>query len=169
MLVYEYHLSSYASCIIPLNSTKNERKQNYRWVQKSVAQCTTRFNHLSPSLDLTTGPLYPKAHINYQSHVRKHRHHKDPIAKMPLYELFCIASHNPTSPVCPSPPFSSSHTRSRNEDQLTFQANLRQLVSSVSSVIHNNGGVVRDLKSLGKGVTLPMKFRANQAYHTHGE
>jgi small subunit ribosomal protein S6 len=88
---------------------------------------------------------------------------------MPLYELFCIASHNPTSPVCPSPPFSSSYTRIHNEDQLTFKANLRQLVSSVSSVIHNNGGVVRDLKSLGKGVTLPMKFRANQAYHTHGE
>ena len=52
---------------------------------------------------------------------------------------------------------------------LTTKANLRQLVSSVSTVIHNNGGVVRDLKSLGKGVTLPTKFRANQAYHTHGE
>ena len=85
---------------------------------------------------------------------------------MPLYELFCIASHNPTSPVCPSSP---SSTRIHDKDQLTCKANLRQLVSSVSSVIHNNGGVVRDLKSLGKGVTLPMKFRANQAYHTHGE
>ena len=69
----------------------------------------------------------------------------------------------------PSAPRPTSPMHIHNEDQLTFKANLRQLVSSVSSVIHNNGGVVRDLKSLGKGVTLPMKFRANQAYHTHGE
>jgi hypothetical protein len=53
-------LSSYASCIIPLNSTKNERKQNYRWVQKSVALYTGRFNHLSTSLDLTTRPSYQR-------------------------------------------------------------------------------------------------------------
>ena len=82
---------------------------------------------------------------------------------MPLYELFCIASHNPTSPVSPPPPHLSMTV------VLKTKANLRQLVSSVSTVIHNNGGVVRDLKSLGKGVTLPTKFRANQAYHTPGE
>jgi hypothetical protein len=139
-------------------------------MQKSIC----RVNHLSPFLDLTAGHIEPRARSSYQPDIRKHRHKKDPIAKMPLYELFCIASHNPTSPVCPSPPSpssppSTSPTRLHQTDQLTFKANLRQLVSSVSSVIHNNGGVVRDLKSLGKGVTLPMKFRANQAYHTHGE
>ncbi|KAI9637474.1 uncharacterized protein MKK02DRAFT_43398 [Dioszegia hungarica] len=65
---------------------------------------------------------------------------------MPLYELFCIASHNPTSP-----------------------ANLRQLIDGIARQIHSSGGVVRDMKSLGVGLTLPMRMRANQQYHTRGD
>ncbi|RSH83465.1 uncharacterized protein EHS24_007150 [Apiotrichum porosum] len=65
---------------------------------------------------------------------------------MPLYELFCIASHNPVSP-----------------------ANLRQLVQSLATTVHRSGGVVRDFASLGKNVTLPTRMRRNQQYHTHGD
>ncbi|CAD6577868.1 MAG: hypothetical protein TREMPRED_002054 [Tremellales sp. Tagirdzhanova-0007] len=52
---------------------------------------------------------------------------------MPLYELFCIAAHNPTSP------------------------------------IHASGGVLRDLRNLGIGLTLPMRMRRHQQYFHRGE
>ncbi|GFZ49492.1 hypothetical protein JCM24511_07612 [Saitozyma sp. JCM 24511] len=65
---------------------------------------------------------------------------------MPLYELFCIASHNPASP-----------------------ANLRQLIDGLARQVHSSGGVVRDLKNLGIGLTLPTRMRANQQYHDRGD
>lgn len=49
------------------------------------------------------------------------------------------------------------------------QANLRQLIDGIARQIHSSGGVVRDMKSLGVGLTLPMRMRANQQYHTRGE
>ncbi|KAK1927042.1 hypothetical protein DB88DRAFT_476484 [Papiliotrema laurentii] len=65
---------------------------------------------------------------------------------MPLYELFCIAAHNPSSPVY-----------------------LRQLVEGLAKQIHVNGGVVRDLKNMGVGVSLAQRVRRNQQYHTRGD
>lgn len=49
------------------------------------------------------------------------------------------------------------------------QANLRQLIEGLSRTVHASGGVVRDLQSLGVGVTLPQRMRANQQYYTQGE
>ncbi|BEI86846.1 hypothetical protein CcaverHIS002_0701920 [Cutaneotrichosporon cavernicola] len=65
---------------------------------------------------------------------------------MPLYELFCIASHNPTSP-----------------------AGLRQLIRSVATQVHGTGGVVRDLRALGAGLTLPYRMKRNQQFHERGD
>jgi hypothetical protein len=49
------------------------------------------------------------------------------------------------------------------------QTNLRQLVKTVATQVHNQGGVVRDFKAIGRNVTLPTRMRRNQQYHTHGE
>ncbi|KAL1411319.1 hypothetical protein Q8F55_002270 [Vanrija albida] len=65
---------------------------------------------------------------------------------MPLYELFCIASHNPVSP-----------------------ANVRQLIQGIATTVHNSGGVVRNLNALGAGLTLPVRMRRHQQYHDRGD
>ncbi|KAL7423860.1 hypothetical protein Q5752_001445 [Cryptotrichosporon argae] len=64
---------------------------------------------------------------------------------MPLYELFCIAAHS------------------------TQPSNLRQLVDQIARTVHANGGVVRDIRTLGVRATLPMRMRRNQQYHERGE
>ncbi|WWC90783.1 ribosomal protein S6 [Kwoniella dendrophila CBS 6074] len=65
---------------------------------------------------------------------------------MPLYELFCIAVHNPASSV-----------------------NLRSVINSLSNQIHTTGGVVRDMKNLGINLTLPQRMRRMRQYHTRGD
>ncbi|WWD02503.1 ribosomal protein S6 [Kwoniella europaea PYCC6329] len=65
---------------------------------------------------------------------------------MPLYELFCIAVHNPTSSV-----------------------NLRSVINSLSNQIHSTGGVVRDMKKLGINLTLPQRMRRMRQYHERGD
>ncbi|WVQ74888.1 ribosomal protein S6 [Cryptococcus sp. DSM 104548] len=65
---------------------------------------------------------------------------------MPLYELFCIAVHNPVSSV-----------------------NLRGIVNTVSTQVHQSGGVVRDLKNLGLNLTLPQRIRRMRQYYTKGD
>ncbi|ORY35633.1 hypothetical protein BCR39DRAFT_511224 [Naematelia encephala] len=65
---------------------------------------------------------------------------------MPLYELFCIAAHNPVSP-----------------------SNLRQLISGISREVHNSGGCVRSLQNLGIGLTLPTRKRRHQVWHHRGD
>ncbi|WVW85710.1 ribosomal protein S6 [Kwoniella bestiolae CBS 10118] len=65
---------------------------------------------------------------------------------MPLYELFCIAVHNPTSSV-----------------------NLRSVINSLSNQIHSTGGVVRDMKKLGINLTLPQRMRRMRQYHDRGD
>ncbi|KAK4689521.1 hypothetical protein P7C73_g591, partial [Tremellales sp. Uapishka_1] len=86
---------------------------------------------------------------------------------MPLYELFCIASHNPASPVSPSLPRWLSLTYPELISSL--QANLRQLIDSLARQVHTSGGVVRNLQNLGAGKTLPQRMRRNQQYHERGE
>ena len=134
-------MSSYASCAI-LCTTKNERKQNSGWVQKSVAQCTSRFNHLSPST--TTGFSYPptaphrlRLPNNYQiRHIKIRLLQRNRIDRMPLYELFCIASHNPTSPVCPSftfPFFYFLHSHSQNGTDIQGKSSSISLIGIISN------------------------------------
>ncbi|KAK6910555.1 ribosomal protein S6 [Kwoniella mangroviensis CBS 8507] len=65
---------------------------------------------------------------------------------MPLYELFCIAVHNPSSSV-----------------------NLRSVINSLSNQIHSTGGVVRDMKKLGINLTLPQRMRRMRQYHERGD
>ncbi|ODN78807.1 ribosomal protein S6 [Cryptococcus amylolentus CBS 6039] len=65
---------------------------------------------------------------------------------MPLYELFCIAVHNPVSSV-----------------------NLRGIVNTVSTQVHQSGGVVRDLKNMGLNLTLPQRIRRMRQYYTKGD
>ncbi|WVN90243.1 ribosomal protein S6 [Cryptococcus depauperatus CBS 7841] len=65
---------------------------------------------------------------------------------MPLYELFCIAVHNPVSSV-----------------------NLRGIVNNVSTQVHQSGGVVRDLKNLGLNLTLPQRMRRMRQFYTKGD
>ncbi|WRT68316.1 ribosomal protein S6 [Kwoniella shivajii] len=65
---------------------------------------------------------------------------------MPLYELFCIAVHNPASSV-----------------------NLRSVINSLSNQIHTTGGVVRDMKNLGINLTLPQRMRRMRQYHERGD
>ncbi|WWD19030.1 ribosomal protein S6 [Kwoniella shandongensis] len=65
---------------------------------------------------------------------------------MPMYELFCIAVHNPQSSV-----------------------NLRSLINSLSNQVHTSGGVVRDLKNLGINLTLPQRIRRMRQYHSRGD
>ena len=77
---------------------------------------------------------------------------------MPLYQLFCIAIHNPTSPVSPS-----------HYSCIDVQAYLRQLVDGLARQVHTAGGVVREMRNLGVAKALPERMRANQEYHTHGE
>ncbi|WVO17786.1 ribosomal protein S6 [Cryptococcus depauperatus] len=65
---------------------------------------------------------------------------------MPLYELFCIAVHNPVSSV-----------------------NLRGIVNNVSTQVHQSGGVVRDLKNLGLNLTLPQRMWRMRQFYTKGD
>ncbi|ORX38567.1 hypothetical protein BD324DRAFT_621418 [Kockovaella imperatae] len=65
---------------------------------------------------------------------------------MVLYELFCISAHNPASPT-----------------------NLRQLIEGVSKQIHAQGGVIRDLKNMGIGATLPTRVRRHHSWHHRGD
>ncbi|KIR58880.1 ribosomal protein S6 [Cryptococcus bacillisporus CA1873] len=72
---------------------------------------------------------------------------------MPLYELFCIAVHNPVSSVRVD----------------TFSVNLRGIVNIVSTQVHQSGGVVRDLKNLGINMTLPQRIRRMRQYYSTGD
>ncbi|GHJ89289.1 hypothetical protein NliqN6_5691 [Naganishia liquefaciens] len=64
---------------------------------------------------------------------------------MPLYELVCIAAHNPST----------------NKD-------LYSLVHNVASTVLRTGGVVRDIKNMGVR-KLPQRMRRHQQYYTVGD
>lgn len=93
--------------------------------------------------------------------------------KMPLYELFCIAVHNPVSSVRAD--IFSLPPRTFHADihlPIIFsplQVNLRGIVNIVSTQVHQTGGVVRDLRNLGINMTLPQRIRRMRQYYSTGE
>lgn len=86
---------------------------------------------------------------------------------MPLYELVCIAAHNPSTNV-------SNSGTSGGEPNLTAtsswvpQKDLYSLVHNVASTVLRTGGVVRDIKNMGVR-RLPQRMRRHQQYYTVGE
>ncbi|WVQ81914.1 ribosomal protein S6 [Cryptococcus sp. DSM 104549] len=65
---------------------------------------------------------------------------------MPLYELFCIAAHNPLS-----------------------SASLRSVINSVANQVHQTGGVVRSVRNLGINATLPSRMKRMRQFHYAGD
>ncbi|EJT46863.1 protein-nucleus import-related protein [Trichosporon asahii var. asahii CBS 2479] len=85
------------------------------------------------------------AHLHEIEHTEVDSLHPTSLA-MVLYELFCIASHNPQTP-----------------------QNLRGLIQNIARKVHLQGGVVREVKGLGIGLTLPERMKRNQQAHDVGE
>lgn len=53
--------------------------------------------------------------------------------------------------------------------ELTIQQNLRGLIQNIARKVHLQGGVVREVKGLGIGLTLPERMQRNQQNHDIGE
>lgn len=53
--------------------------------------------------------------------------------------------------------------------KLTGQQNLRGLIQNIARKVHLQGGVVREVRGLGIGLTLPERMRRNQQIHDIGE
>ncbi|TXT03979.1 mitochondrial 37S ribosomal protein bS6m [Cutaneotrichosporon oleaginosum] len=75
-----------------------------------------------------------------------------------------LSAPSPSPPPPPLPPTNLSPLIERSP-----QAGLRQLIRSVANQVHGTGGVVRDLRALGAGLTLPYRMKRNQQFHERGD